>query len=339
MVVATSPRRSGGPARAALHYLRRRRVVTTSLALATVRAAHASAPWPERPVRLLVALPPGNATDVVARLAAPLLAETLGQPFVVENRSGAAGTLAGAALAAARDGHTLGVFSGGPTTTARALNPALPYDPERDVVPVTQLARSGFAFVARPEVATTLRDLILTARAEPARLLYGSIGVGSITHLAMEELKARHDVAIGHVAYRGFGEVLVDLLAGRLHCALLTVFQAAEPVRVGRLHALAVTSASRSALLPDVPTAAEAGEPEAEFGGWIGVLAPAGFPHPRAVTVADAFRDAIFRGGAAARVPGWEMVGSSPDAFAAFHAREAARWSAVVTRLGLTATD
>jgi tripartite-type tricarboxylate transporter receptor subunit TctC len=322
-----------------MHHLRRRRVVASSVALVAARAAEAQSRWPDRPVRVLVALSPGSATDIIARALAPALAETFGQPFLVENRTGAGGTLAAGALAAARDGHTLGVLTGGPTTTARALNASLPYDPELDILPVTQLARSAFVFVARPGVAASLPALIQAARSDAVNLSYGSIGVGSITHLAMEELKARHGVAITHVGYRGFPELILDMLAGRLHCALLTPFQAAAHVQAGRLAALAVTSSSRDPLLPNVPTAAEAGEPEAEFGGWMGVMAPAGFPHARAVILADALRAAVLRPGGVRDLPGWEPVGSSPDAFAAFHARETARWSAVVRRLGLTASD
>lgn len=323
----------------ALGHLRRRRVVGASLALAAARRASAQAPWPDRPVRLVVGLPPGGQADLIARGLAPHLASAFGQPFVVENRPGAGGTLAAAAVAQARDLHALGFVLGGPTTTARALNPALPYDPARDFTPVSLLVRVPFVLTVHPSLP--VRDwagFVAHARAHPGAMSYASIGSGTVTHLAMEELKTRLGLDIAHVPYRGFPPATLDLVAGRVQ-AMFNVPGAALPhLRDGTLRAVVQTGEARLPTLPDVPTFEESGLPDTAFLGWTGVVAPAGFPREAAERLANVIRRALdtdpaARGGL--DVAGSEILGTSPAVFAAHQAREAARWNAVIARLGL----
>jgi tripartite-type tricarboxylate transporter receptor subunit TctC len=327
------------PQQAVLGHLRRRRIVGASLVAMTSRAV-AQAPWPDRPVRMLVGIPAGGGGDLIARAIAPALGASFGRPFVVENRPGAGGAIAAQAVAQSADGHTLGVVLGGPTTTARALNPALGYDPARDFTAISQVFRTGFVIAVHPAMPVTdLGSFIAHARANPGRLSYGSIGPGTVTHLAMEELKARHGLDIEHVTYRGFGQMTLDLTAGRIQVCFDTFGESLAFLQDSRIRALAVTTEARNLLLPAVPTVAEAGEPDAECFGWTGVVAPAGFPAERARALADAIRQAIAvpEGRANLDMQGTEFIGSTPEEFAALQAREAARWIAVIQRLGLRA--
>jgi tripartite-type tricarboxylate transporter receptor subunit TctC len=329
--------------RLAIGHLRRRRVVGASLALAATRRAAAQAPWPDRPVRLIVGQPPGAGPDLVARGLAPHLAAAFGQPFLVENRPGAGGTLAAAAVAQARDLHALAIVLGGPTTTARALNPAVPYDPATDFTPVTLLGRVPLVLVVHP--ALPVRDwagFVAHARAYPGAISYASIGPGTVTHLAMEEIKARLGLDLVHVPYRGFPPATLDLVAGRVQAMFTSPFAALPHVGDGGLRALVQSGEARLSGLPDVPTFAEAGLPDTTFFGWNGMVAPAGFPHGAAERLAEVIRTAMAadpaaRGGLEAA--GTEVLVTSPSAFAAFQAREAARWNAVIARLRLRVVD
>lgn len=333
------PRRPG----AALHHLRRRRLVGGALGSLAVRRAVAQAPWPERPVRLLVGQPPGSGPDLLARALAPRLAEAFGQPFLVENRPGAGGTLAAAAVAQARDLHALALVLGGPTTTARALNPALPYDPVTDFTPVTLITRVPLVLVVHPGLpARDWAGFVAHVRANPGAVSYASIGAGTVTHLAMEELKGRLGLDLTHVPYRGFPPATLDLVAGRVQAMLNTPFTALPHIQSGRLHALVQSGEQRLPTLPDVPTFEESGLPDTSFYGWNGLVAPAGLPRAAAERLAELIRRAIETDPAASGGLGGagnEMLGTSPAAFAAHQAREAARWNAVIERLGLRASD
>ncbi|MBR0653583.1 Bug family tripartite tricarboxylate transporter substrate binding protein [Plastoroseomonas arctica] len=330
------------PHNAALGHLRRRRLVGASMVALGPRIATAQSPWPDRPVRLLTALPAGSGADVVFRAIAPDLLARFGRPFLLEPRPGGGGTIAALAVAQSIDGHTLGVMQGGPTTTARALNPALAYDPARDFTSISLVFRTGFVFATHPGLpATDLAGFIAHARANPGRLSYGSIGPGTVTHLAMEELKARHGLDIEHVSYRGFAPMTLDLAAGRIQCGLNTYFSALPFVQDGRIRALALTGASRVPAFAETPTAAEAGEPGLECFGWTGLVGPAGFPAERATAIADTIRTAVARpeGRAGLDAQGVEFTASTPEDFARFQSAEAARWIAVIERLGLRVSD
>lgn len=333
---APSPRNALGP-------MRRRRVVGASLAALAARRAVAQGTWPERPVRIVSMLPPGQNTDATVRVIAARYAEVFGHPFVVENRPGAGGTLAAGAVAQATDRHTLGIVLGGPTTTARAINPGLPYDPATAFTAVSLLVRTPFLLVVDPRLGVrSFAEFVEHARARPGRLSYASIGPGTVTHLAMEEMKAAFGLALEHVVYRGFGPAQLDLLAGRVQAMFSTGLMTLPNLRDGSLVALAQTGAARMPQFPDVPTLDEAGWTDASFFGWTGLIAPAGFPPEIAERLAAIAREVLARDPAARSGPeagGGEIIGSTPAAFARLQAREAARWNAVIARLGLTATD
>lgn len=323
----------------ALGHLRRRRVVGASMAaVAAQRAAAAQQPWPDRPVRLIAALPAGSGLDLVARAIAPALAARFGQPFVVDNRPGAGGIVAATAVALATDGHTLGLSINEPVTTARLTTPNLAFDPARDFRPVSLLYRVPFVLAA-PAASPhrSLADLLAGARTEPGGTSYASIGAGSIGHLLVEEMAARHGVRMTHVPYRGFNEMTLDLLGGRVAFGVNTYVAAMPAVAEGRLRGLAVTSARRAAMAPDVPTVAEAGEPGAECYGWVGLVGPADLPPARAEELAVAVRAALAvpEGRAGLERVGAEFVASSPAEFAALLRAETERWSPVISRLGL----
>jgi tripartite-type tricarboxylate transporter receptor subunit TctC len=342
-MVVLAPRPSPSrPNRAALNHLRRRRLVGGALA-GLAAPARAEAPWPTRPVRLFVGVTPGAGPDLFARGLAPHLSAAFGQPFVVENRPGAGGTLAAGAVARATDGHSLAVVLGGPTTTARALNPSLDYDPATAFTPVTLITRVPLVLVASPDFpARDLAGFVAAVRAAPGRHAYASIGPGTLTHLAMEELKARFGLDLAQTAYRGFPQATLDVMAGRVQ-VMFNVLTAAMPhLAEGRLVAIAQTGERRLPPLPDVPTLAEAGLADWAFYGWTGLVAPAGFPPAAAERLAGAVRQALRDDPAASAgtaANGNEILGTTPAEFAAFQRREAARWIAVIDRLGLRVTD
>lgn len=337
MTKASTPMESGIMAR-------RRLMAGAAGLLATLSPAAAQPGWPSRPVRLLVGQPAGAGTDLLARGLAPHLVAAFGQPFVVENRPGAGGNIAAAAVAQATDGHTLGIVLGGPTTTARALNPALPYDPARDFRAVSLLTRVPFVLVV-PQGLLPLPSLpawIDHVRAHPGQLSYASIGPGTVTHLAMEELKARLGIDLVHIPYRGFPPGTLDLVAGRVQAMFTVPSEAVPQLADRRLVALAQTGPRRLSQLPDVPTLEEAGLPDAGFFGWAGLVAPRSFPAEVAEQIASVIKTALethpaSRGGLD-RV-GNEILGAGPADLSALQEQEAARWNAVIERLALRSTD
>jgi tripartite-type tricarboxylate transporter receptor subunit TctC len=328
--------------RAALHHLRRRRIVGASLLTLAARRGGAQMPWPDRPVRLVVGAPPGFGPDLLARGLAPHFTAAFGQPFVVENRPGAGGVIGATLVAQATDRHTLGVMLGGPTTVARLLNPATPYDPARDFVPVTLLTRVPFVLTIHPGVAArTLDELLALIRARPGQLAYGSIGPGTVVHLAMEDWKHRLGLDLLHVPYRGFPEATRDLLSGRIQIMFNVPIVALPLLADGRLVALAQTGERRLSTLRDVPTLPEAGLDDAFF-GWTGILAPRGFPPEAVARLAEVARHALATDPAARGgldLAGNEVFGAPPEVLAAVQASEAARWGRVIERLGLRVVE
>jgi tripartite-type tricarboxylate transporter receptor subunit TctC len=235
--------------------------------------------FPAKPVRVVVAFSPGGVTDIIARTIGGKLAELWGQPVVIENRPGAGGSIAAVAVSRApADGTMLLVHSSGYAINA-ALNPALPYDPRKDLVDVAPLGSQPMLLVVSPASGiASVRDLIAAAKAKPGELAYGSAGIGSGAHLNGEKFRIAAAVDVLHVPYKGGAEAIQDTIAQRLGFTFNTVTLALPHIREGRLRPLGVSSAQRSALLPDVPTIAEAGVPGFEFSFWNGLWAPAGTP-------------------------------------------------------------
>jgi tripartite-type tricarboxylate transporter receptor subunit TctC len=296
------------------------------LALGLLFAAcmHAQA-FPTKAVRVIVAFTPGGVTDIVARTLTEKLAQRWGQPVVVENRPGAGGSLAAVAVArAVPDGTTLLVHSAGYAINA-ALNPALPYDPHKDLVAVAPIASQPMVLVVSP--ASRLRsvqDVIAAAKAHPGALAYGSAGIGSGAHFNAEQFRIAAGIDVLHVPYKGGAEAINDTVAGRLAFTFNTVTLALPYLRDGRLLALGISSAQRSSLLPQTPTIAEAALPGFEFTFWNGLWAPAGTPANIAEQIAGDLAEIVASSDVRERLEGLGAVAMAmrPAEFAQFVRRE-----------------
>ena len=307
--------------------------------LAAALIAHAQN-YPAKPVRIVVGFAAGGPTDVVGRLLSQKLTEKWGQPVVVEPRTGAGGNIAAEFVARSpADGYTLLV-----PAFAHAVNPSLypnlPFDTEKDFVPVGLLTTSANLLAVHPSVpARNLRELIALAKARPGQLTYGSAGVASASHLAGELLNSMAGIKITHIPYKGAAPASVDLVGGHISAAFPSISLAAEHARAGRLRLIGIAALKRADSLPDVPTLAEAGVPGFEVLSWYGLLAPAGTP--RAILqrlneeAAKILDDSDTRERFAA--DGIEPRKSSPEEFAAFIARDIERWAKVVAATGLRA--
>ncbi len=245
-------------------------------ALLLSRPAAAQARWPERALKLLVGFPAGTSSDLLARTLAEPLAAVLGQAVVVENRAGAGGNIAADLLAKANDGHTLGIVTTGPLTTARLLNPQLPYNPERDIAPLTLIGTAPMVLVSPASTpAASAGAFIAAVKAQGERANYASVGVGSAAHLGMELLKSRTGIRATHIPYAGAPQILTALVSGEVQLALMAPAAAMPLARAGRLRAWGVTSAVRSALVPELPALGEGGVAGFSFEAWNAACAPA----------------------------------------------------------------
>jgi tripartite-type tricarboxylate transporter receptor subunit TctC len=276
----------------------RRRV----LALAAVASAPAAAlaqpagaGFPDRPLRLVVPFPPGGPNDVIARVLARKMSALLGQPVVVENRSGGGGVVGTDAVAkSAPDGHTVAVTSAGALAIAPNLVQSMPYQVGRDLAPVALVATVPELLAVHPGVpADTLAGLVAHAKARPGRLNFASSGNGSMPHLAGEALRFAAGVEIVHVPYRGAAPAVTDLMAGQVQMMFADLPVLLGPVGWGALRAIALAGAGRSPLLPDVPTTAEAGLPQVLAENWYGMVAPARTPEPALAALREAAARAL----------------------------------------------
>jgi tripartite-type tricarboxylate transporter receptor subunit TctC len=247
------------------------------LALTTVAAAQ---DYPNRPVRIVVPFPPGGFNDIVARLIGAKLTERLGKQFIIDNRSGAGGTIAGELVAnAPKDGHTLLIVS-----IAGAINPwlrTLPYDTVKSFTPVAVLATAPNVAVINPDVpAKSVKEFVALAKQQPGELKYASSGVGTFLHLGGELFKLLAGIDLLHVPFRGAGPALIDVMGGHTQASFASVPSIINHVRSGKLRAIGVGGSKRSFALPDVPTVAEQGVTGYNAANWIGIVAPAGTPEP-----------------------------------------------------------
>jgi tripartite-type tricarboxylate transporter receptor subunit TctC len=294
--------------------------------------------YPSKPVRVVIPYPAGSTPDIVGRTLSMKLQGALGQPFVVENRTGAGGNIGAEAVAkAAPDGYTLLIGVNGPAAINKFLYRNLSYDSDKDLVPVSLLASAPQMLVVTPSVeANDFKGLIAWLKKNPGRLSYGSVGSGSASHLTMELLKSDAGVFIVHIPYRGFPPAVTDMLSGNVQTMFAIIPAVLPQVKAGKLKALAVTGLKRSALAPEVPSVAELGYPQLESLAWIGLLAPAGTPSEvvgrlnaeavKAMRAADT-RDALGK-------QGFDVVGSSQADFAAWIRTEQAKWSKVIKASG-----
>jgi tripartite-type tricarboxylate transporter receptor subunit TctC len=295
--------------------------------------------WPAKPVRLVLGYAPGGAMDMSARVIAPILSDAIGEPVVVENRTGGAGNIAAEAVArSAADGHTI-LFYADAYTIAPSLFARLRFDPVKDFVHVTQMISGAHILVGHPSVpANTLQELIAYAKANPGKLAYGSPGNGTPQHLAAELFKGiAGGLDITHVPYKGGGQAIGDVVGGTIPLASLGLPPTVGHIRAGKLKAFAVTSKVRQKLLPDTPTFQEAGVAGFETVQWWGPAVPAGTPAPVVKRIYDEFLKAMRDPRLVQRYngAGLEVAPSaSPEAFTDFIKAEIGRWAPVVKASG-----
>jgi tripartite-type tricarboxylate transporter receptor subunit TctC len=305
------------------------------MALTLLPVAVVAQNYPSKPIRLVVGQAPGGATDVIARLVAPHFSEHLGQPVVVENRTGAAGSIGATFVAKSPpDGYNLLVIS-----SSYAINPSLykdlPFDPVKDLAPVTLIAEAPFLLVVHPSMPVkSVKDLIAMAKARPGTLTFASGGNGSSGQLAGELFKYLAGIDLIHVPYKGAGPALVDVISGQVHMTFGSVLSTLGHVKNGRLRALGVTSAKRSAAAPDIPTIAEAGVKGYRTTTWYGLLAPAGTPAPVTGKLVADMQKAVESPDIRNRLlgDGAEPVAGSPKQFQDFLASEMNRAREIIQR-------
>ena len=314
--------------------------IVSWLLLSVLGAFHASAQtYPAKPIRIIVSYPAGGANDIVARSVGQKLNELLGASIVVDNRSGAGGTIgADVAAKAPADGYTL-LMAAGAHTLAPSLYIKLPYDIARDFAPISISAKSTYLLVVHPSVpARSVNELIALARAKPGGLNYASSGIGAPPHLAGEMFNTLAGVRLVHVAYKGDTPAIADLLGGHVDLAFLAVSATSPHIKAGKLRALAVTSAQRTPVMPDLPTIAEAGGlKDFDISTWWGLLAPAG-TSPEAVNrLAAAMAKIAAMPDIKARFGelGVEAAANTPEQFGAFIKAEIQKFAALAKLAGI----
>ena len=312
------------------------------LALAALAATvpadgFAQAGWPSRPVRLLVPAQPGGSTDTLARITGQKLGDALGQVFVVDNRSGAGGTVAAETLMrSAPDGYTLGMAY--TALTVNAVLQKVPYDTLRDFTPISLITTSPLVLVVgASSQVRTVKDLVQLAKAKP--LSYGSAGIGSGGHVCGELLNVMAGIRTAHIPYKGAGPASADVAAGQIEFQFGAQITTQGLAKAGRLRMVAVTSARRASTLPDVPTMAESGLPGFEFNNWFGLLGPAGLPAPlvarlnaevvKMMALPDVRERITFDGG--------EPAAGSPSEFRTLLASDLSKWSKIARELRMQA--
>jgi tripartite-type tricarboxylate transporter receptor subunit TctC len=324
--------------------LNRRMLLQAAAVFAAALAAPwagAQGKWPTRPVTLIVPFSAGGTTDIVARLVGAKLQQMWGQPVVIEDRPGAGGNIGAGVVAKAQpDGYTLLVPSGSILTVNPHIYKDMGFDPQKDLVPITNLASGPMIVVVNPNVpARNLKELIALAKKEPGQLNFGSAGIGSQVHMAGENFADAAGIDIKHIPYKGEALGLNDLMGGQVQLMVGNIAAASGFVKSGKLRALAVTSKDRSPMMPDVPSADEAGLAGFESVGWFGLMAPAGTP--RAIVdkiqadTARALQDPEVKSALAKQ--GMEPVGNKPDEMARAMADESRKWARVVTNRHLQA--
>jgi tripartite-type tricarboxylate transporter receptor subunit TctC len=320
--------------------MKRRSLVGGLAALASLpRAAAAQADYPNKPVRLIVPFPPGNPADLAARLLGERWSAAWGQPVVIENMPGAAGTIGVARVAKmAPDGYTMVLSGDAAAVTNITLMPNLGYDTRRDFAPISQIGGTPNLLVVRKDLAATdVASLIALARREPGKLTYASTGIGTSQHLGGEILCQMTGIDMVHVPYKD--SYVNDLIAGRVDMGFANTVISLQQARAGSIRALAVSSAHRIAVAPDVPTVAEAGVPGFNVTPWFGLLAPAGTPPAIVAKVhaetAKALSDPALRARLEER--GFELTVTTPEEFAALLRSEIPRLAEVIRSRGIKA--
>ena len=314
------------------------RAITGSLALGVFASIAGAQSYPSKPVRVIVPFPPGAGVDIVTRIFTPKLAEALGQQFIVDNRSGAAGHI-GAELAAraAPDGYTL-LLAPSSIVISQTLYPKLAYNIEKDLDPITPVAAAPFVLVVHPSLPVrNVKELIALAKSKPGQLFYASTGNGGSPHLAMEVFRMQAKINVVHVPYKGTPPAVTDLIAGQVSLMFANTLSVLPFVQSGRLRALALSSAKRSAAAPELPTVAESGIPGFDVSTWFGLFAPAGTPREiinrlngelRRIGQMPNIRELL-------RSQGADPLSTTPEEFRSFIRVELVKWAKAVQAAGV----
>jgi tripartite-type tricarboxylate transporter receptor subunit TctC len=315
-------------------------LATLAVGSCVIHAASAQS-WPAKPLRIVVPFPPGGGTDFVARALAQKLADALGQSIVADNRPGSSGTIGmDVAAKAAPDGYTIVLGQSGNIALAPAFNPGLPYDPRRDLAPVTLVSLSPFMLVAHPSLpAKNVRELIALAKLRPDEMAFGSSGNGSLSHLAGEMIKSAGQVRMLHVPYKGVALATSDLFSGRIALYVSPLQPLPAWFKAGRVKPIGITRARRSDAFPEVPTIAESGVPGYDVTNWYGVMAPAKTPTAVIARLNSELVRILRMSDVQARFrdEGGEVAPGTPEEFSAFINREMQRWAKTIRDAGVRA--
>jgi tripartite-type tricarboxylate transporter receptor subunit TctC len=308
--------------------------ILAGIALLLAATAASAQAYPNRPVRIIVPWPPGQATDIAARVVAEKLQQQLGQPFVADNRPGAGGSIGtDAVVKSAPDGYTLLAASAGPISIMPNLQ-KIPYEPLKDLAPVSLIALAPFALVTHPSFpANNAREFVQLVRANPDKYTFSSSGTGATAHLVSELFNSMAGLKARHVPYKGSAPAIADLIGGQIDYTLETVASLTGHIKSGRLKVFGVSSGKRTAGLPDVPTLAEAaGIPGYDIGAWIGYAAPAGTPREITTRLAAEVQKAMQTADLKERylALGMDPAFSAPDEMASFLRSEQARYGSII---------
>ena len=323
----------------------RRAFVLLALAAATggafaQKAPAAAANWPTKPVRILVGFPAGSTPDLVARTISEPLSRALGQPVIVDNKPGAGGNIAADMVAKATDNHTIGVLINGNMTIAKLLNPATPFDPQKDLAPISLIGTAPLLLTAPADApGKDAQEFFLAARNAGQKWSYGTPGIGTVGHIGMELLKSKTNIDPVHVPYPGNPQVINAMLGGQVHLSLLPPGLAGPQIRAGKLKAIGVTSSGRSALVPEYPSLDEQGVRGFQLEIWTAAAAPKSLPRPVVDKLSRLIAEIV-------RTPevrqklfqqGWQVAGTSPEGLANRVRQETALLGGVIAMRGIKA--
>jgi tripartite-type tricarboxylate transporter receptor subunit TctC len=318
-----------------------RKLFATFIVLACFASSALAQSYPNKPIRLIAPFPAGGLADVLARAVGDEISKTLGQPVIVENRPGAGGNTGADAVAKADpDGYTLLMSSAGILTANPFLYSKMPFDAETAFIPVSNVAEMSMLLVVHPKVeAKTLQEFVALARAQPGKLNFGSPGIGTTGHLGLAMFMHAADVKITHVPYRGAAPAVTDLIAGQIDGVVDNPPTVLPHIQAGKLRPLAVAAKQRMALLPDVPTAAEAGIANYEASSWFGIAAPAGTPPEVIARLHNEIAAAVRTPAMQERFTksGARLVGNTPTQFAAQIRDERIKWSEIIKAAKISA--